>query len=97
MKNKSTILISICIVFFTVITTVIFSHYSEAQNKHGIGKMKISDIINKVVEENVSLFEMNDYSIVIKDLNGKEMKIDNLKVKSDRKTIFISVNYIANK
>lgn len=53
--------------------------------------MKISDLLDKIAEANVNLWEMKEYSLVVRDSTGKELKLEDLKVNSDNKTIRIKV------
>jgi hypothetical protein len=53
--------------------------------------MKIKDLIDKVVEENIQLWDMPDFTLIVRDASGKNLTVDNIKINKDNKTIRIVV------
>jgi hypothetical protein len=52
--------------------------------------MKIQNLIDKVTEE-VTLWDMTSYDLVIKDSNNKRFEIIKIKPDTDKKTVVITI------
>lgn len=76
---------------FVVLFTFVSTNISEAKiHKHKkVITMNISDLLNKVSEAGVSLWDLQEYHLVIKDSNNNPINIGELKVDADKKTINI--------
>lgn len=51
----------------------------------------IQDLLEEVAASGVGLYELKSYSIIIKDSNGNEMSIADIKVSEDNKEVQIKV------
>ena len=51
----------------------------------------VKDLIEKVSEQDVSLWDMQQFSLIIRDANGKTLSVEDVKVNADNKTIRIKV------
>lgn len=53
--------------------------------------MKIKTLIEKISEEDVALWDMQEFSVIIRDTSGKTLNVDDIKVDTDKKTVRIRV------
>jgi hypothetical protein len=51
--------------------------------------MKVQDLLDKVGEAEVGLWDMPRYKIIIQDSNRKTVNVENIKVDSEKETITI--------
>ena len=51
----------------------------------------VKELIEKVSEQNVGLWEMRQFSITIRDSRGRMLKVADIKVDADKKNIRIKV------
>jgi hypothetical protein len=53
--------------------------------------MKIQELIEKIAEENIQLWDMPQFSLIMRDETGKSLMIKNMKVNKENKTVRIVV------
>jgi hypothetical protein len=53
--------------------------------------MKIQTLIDKISEQDIGLWDMPGFSVIIRDTNGKTLNVDDIKVDADKKTVRIRV------
>jgi hypothetical protein len=54
--------------------------------------MRIQNILDKLDEENISLWDLKSFTITITDSDGKQRKIKNFKLNADDKTIRVRLD-----